>query len=311
VIANIVAVPAGQDKVFDVADPDLHGKVVKAGPEVSEVRFDDDAARNIPNDHLRPVDAPIDDELTRSTHPEEAALLHRGREAWDRLRTNSTWKDWKAVGKACAVGQATAMHDAHVNKPKGRSYNAAFSAWQKKFGFEGLDRGVRSRLLDVMKHLAEIDAWLAKLPPTEQQKINHPNTVWRRWKAATAVPDPNAPPKVSPYQKLSESVAALQEENDRMRREIERGGGDLWNCNDRPRDIARIVIQQCKSKTKAEKVAREMLRTLNNTSGERAALEEQIEAVRQRAVKEHVSSAEWADVDRMRKRVKWLQEMGR
>ena len=110
---------------------------------------------------------------------------------------------------------------------------------------------------------------------------------------------------------LKDELVRLQEDNDRMKREIERGGGDLWNCNDRPRDIARIVIQQCKSKTKAEKVAREMLKTLNKTPGERAALEEQIEAVRQRAVKEHVSSAEWADVDRMRKRVKRLQEMGR
>ena len=123
------------------------------------------------------------------------------------------------------------------------------------------------------------------------------------------MPDPNAPPKVSPYQKLSESVAALQEENDRMRREIERGGGDLWNCNDRPRDIARIFIQQCGSKSKAEKAAREVLKTLRESK--RAVLEEQIDAVRQRAVKEHVSSAEWADVDRMRKQVKRLEEMGR
>jgi hypothetical protein len=247
--------------VFDVANPDRRGKIIKAGAEVSEVRYDDGDERNVPNNHLRSVEAPIaGDELTRSTHPEDA-VLHRGREAWQRLRTNSTWEDWKAVGKAHVIGQATAMRDAHINKPKGRSYNAAFSAWAKKFGFEGLDKGVRSRLLDVMKRLAEIDAWLAKLPPTEQQKINHPNTVWRRWKASTVVPDPNAPAKVSPYQKLSESVATLQEENDRMRRDIERGGGDLWAPEDRPRDIAKIILGKL-SKTKAEKVAREILAAL-------------------------------------------------
>ena len=180
----------------------------EAGPEVSEVRYDDGAEQIVPNVHLHTVEAtPVaDDELTRSTHPEEA-VLHRGLEAWNRLRTNSTWEDWKAVGKAHVIGQAKAMSDAHINNPKGRSYNAAFSAWARKFGFEGLDKGVRSRLLEVMKHLAEIDAWLTKLALTEQQKINHPNTVWRRWKAATVVPDPNAPPRVSPYQKLSESVA--------------------------------------------------------------------------------------------------------
>ena len=105
-------------RVYDVADPHRHGTIIKAGPEVSEVRFDDGPERNIANAHLRPVGTSVDEELTRSTHPEEA-VLHRGREAWNRLRTNSTWEDWKAVGKAHVIGQATAMRDAHVNKPKG------------------------------------------------------------------------------------------------------------------------------------------------------------------------------------------------
>jgi hypothetical protein len=198
------------------------------------------------------------DGLTRSTHPEDV-VLHRGREAWNRLQTNSTWQDWKAVGKAHQIGQATAMRDGHVNKPTGRSYNAAFAAWARKFGFEGLDKGVRSRLLDVMKHLAEIDAWLAKLPPTERLKINHPNTVWRRWQAATAVPDPNAPPRVSPYQKLSETNVALQEENDRLRRQIERGGSDLWTVH----DIAKVTIAEL-GNSKAGNVARAILKIVGS-----------------------------------------------
>jgi hypothetical protein len=45
-------------KVFDAADPDRHGKIIKAGPEVSQIRFDDGAERNIPNNHLQMVDAP-------------------------------------------------------------------------------------------------------------------------------------------------------------------------------------------------------------------------------------------------------------
>src|SRR5215469_937012 len=240
-------------RVYDVADPHRHGTIIKAGPEVSEVRFDDGPERNIANAHLRPVGTSVDEDLTRSTLPEEA-VLHRGREAWNRLRTNSTWEDWKAVGKAHVIGEATAMRGAHVNKPKGRCYNAAFSAWARKFGFEGLDKGVRSRLLDVMKHLAEIDVWLAKLPATEQQKINHPNTVWRKWKASTVVPDPNAPAKVSPSQKLSESVATLPQ-----------GGGDLWSPQDKPQDIAKVIVGKL-TKSKAEKVAREILKMLSGAS---------------------------------------------
>jgi hypothetical protein len=203
--------------------------------------------------------------LDNPTHPGESpeiAAIRHGQEAWCRLRAGSTWSDWVAVGTAHIIGRTTAMRDGHINKPKGRSYNAAFSAWQKKFGFQGLDKGDRARLFNVMDHLKEIDDWLQKLPESERLRLNHPSSVWRRWKASMVTPDPNAPPKASPFQKLSESIVTLQEENDRMRREIERGGGDLWNSNDRPRDIARIVIQQCKSKTKAEKVAREILTAL-------------------------------------------------
>jgi hypothetical protein len=260
---NIRTPDLNQAKVFDEADPDRHGKVVNRGPEVSEVRFDDGAERNVPNDHLRTVEASANtDELDNPTHPTESpelTTIRHGQEAWRRLRAGSTWADWVAVGTAHIIGRTTAMRDGHINKPKGRSYNAAFSAWQKKFGFEGLDKGDRARLFNVMDHLREIDGWLQKLPESERLRLNHPSSIWRRWKAATSEPKEQ---KVSHQQKVKDELIRLQEDNDRMRREIEDGGGDLWNSDDRPRDIARIVIQQCKSKTKAEKVAREILKAL-------------------------------------------------
>jgi hypothetical protein len=48
-----------------------------------------------------------------------------------------------------------------------------------------------------------------------------------------------------------------------MKREIERGGGDLWSRNDRPQDIARVIVAGL-SKNKAEKVAREILRHIKS-----------------------------------------------
>ena len=130
-------------RVYDVADPHRHGTIIKAGPEVSEVRFDDGPERNIANAHLRPVGTSVDEALTRSTHPEEA-VLHRVERRGIGCAPTRLGKTWKAVGKAHVIGQATAMRDAHVNKPKGRSYNAAFSAWARKFGFEGLDKDALS-----------------------------------------------------------------------------------------------------------------------------------------------------------------------
>ena len=138
--------PQPQTRVYDVADPGRHGTIIRAGAEVSAIRFDDGAERNIPNANLRAVEVSADtNELDNPTHPAESpetAAIRHGQEAWRRLRAGSTWADWVAVGTAHVIGRTTAMRDGHINKPKGRSYNAAFSAWQKKFGFEGLDKGI-------------------------------------------------------------------------------------------------------------------------------------------------------------------------
>ena len=263
-----------QAKVYDVADPDRHGKIIRAGEQQSEIKFDDGAERVVPNAHVRQVGATFvntildalpgakTDELTQvnSSDPtSEDTVIHRGKEAWHRLRTHTTFEDWKAVGKACSIGQATAMRDAHANKPKGRGYNAAISAWDKKHGFVDLDKGVRSRLLDVMSHLAGIEAELAKLSDTKRQELNHPNAVWRFWKRVTK--PTSTEQRTSPVQKLKDSIVALQEQNDRMQREIERGGGDLWTPEDRPKDIAKIILGKL-TKAKAEKVAREIFAAL-------------------------------------------------
>ena len=257
-----------QARVYDVADPDRHGTIIKAGAEVSEVRFDDGAERNIPNDHLRAVEALADtDELDNPTHPAESpetAAIRHGQEAWRRLRAGSTCADWVAVGTAHVIGRTTAMRDGHINKPNGRSYNAAFSAWQKRFGFEGFDKGDRSRLFDVMDHLKEIDDWLRKLPEPERLRLNHPSSVWRRWKAATAAPKPDTESKTSPYKKLQAEHMALIEERDRYKREVDRGGGDLWSAEDRAQDIARVILGKL-TKRKAETVACAILKMVSST----------------------------------------------
>ena len=250
---NIEPSAANQGKaVFDVADPTRVGKVIRVGAEVSEVRFDDGAERNIPNIHLRGADE-LDQSSSKSEVPEHA-VIREGREAWHRVCTS--WSDWKKVGAAFVIGGATAMRDAHTNVPKGRAYNAALRAWQNKHGFEGLDdTGDQTRLFRCMEHLAEIEPWLAK-PENKKLRLNHPSAIWRRWQASLKPPVSDDEKKPSHVQKLNNSIAALQEENDRMRREIERGGGDLWTVDDTSKDIAHIMIKKL-GMTKFENVMRD------------------------------------------------------
>ena len=157
------------------------------------------------------------------------------------------------------------MHEARVNRPKGRGYNITFGAWLKKYDFHDIDPGDRARLFDVMDHCTEIEDWREKkLTPTERRKFNHPSTVWRKWKAATVAPDPN---RVSAVAKLKETNIELQEKLYRAESELSRGGGDLSDGRRHGRGYATVMVVKL-SPTKAERVAREMLKRL---AGKKAA----------------------------------------
>jgi hypothetical protein len=65
--------------------------------------------------------------------------------------------------------------------------------------------------------------------------------------------------------KLQAAHAEQIEENHRLKREIELGGGDLWTAQDRPDDIAKVMVGKL-SRTKAENVARAILRHLKETA---------------------------------------------
>jgi hypothetical protein len=259
---NIERSATNQGKaVFDVSDPDRHGKIVTTGPEQSEVRFDDGVVRFVVNDHLRPVelltsDNEPDDGFSQ-LNPSPSNVVRLGQEAMARKRRG--WDDWLLIAGALQAGRTEVMCELHTNEASGRRYEKAMGDWLIANGFKEINKATRSQLLDCLKHKAEIQAWRARLTDAERFKFNHPDTVLKKWKRATVVPDhPDAPLKISPVQKLKDEIVNLQEQNDRMPREIERGGGDLWAPEDRPRDIAKIILAKL-TKAKAEKVAREIL----------------------------------------------------
>lgn len=122
----------------------------------------------------------------------EGNLYHaveRGREAWRRLKTDSTWDDWVVVGTALDIGRTECMRRAGSNHPIGRAYNEAFSAWLARNEFADIDKGTRSRLLDCIEHRAEVESWRASLKLDERLRLNHPNSVWRRWQSARKLRD--------------------------------------------------------------------------------------------------------------------------
>jgi hypothetical protein len=213
-------------------------------------------AEHIPTAHLRTV---VDDGLSQHNPSAVSGIVRLGQEAMTRKRR--AWDDWLAIAEALQVGRTDVMREIYTNDPHGRRFEKAMGEWLIAHGFKEIDKGTRTRALDCLKHKVEIQAWRARLTDSERWKFNHPDTVLRKWKASTVVPDPSAPPRVSPVQKLKDSVVALHEENDRMRREIERGGGDLWSAEDRAQDIAMVILSKL-TKRKAETVARAILKAV-------------------------------------------------
>jgi len=244
--------------VFDIADPDRHGKIISIGSEQSEVRFADGAEPNVPNVHLRTVEV-IADGLCQHNPSSVSEVVRLGREAMERKRRG--WEDWLAIAKALQAGRAEVMRSLHTNEPRGRRFEKAMGEWLIRHGFKEIDKGARSRLLDCLSHKIEIEKWRSRLTDAERFKFNHPDTVLRKWKASTVVPDPNALPKISPIQKIKDELVAVIEERDRYKHEYERGGGDLWTAEDRPHDIANVIVGKL-TRAKAEQVAREILRAL-------------------------------------------------
>jgi len=176
---------------------------------------------------------PKADGLTQFNPSSVNETVRIGQEAMARKRRG--WADWLAI----AMGE-----------------------WLVANGFKEIDKGVRSRLLECLQHRTEIDQWLSRLTDSERFRFNHPNTVLKRWKGSTVVPDPNATPKPSPFAKLKDAHAELIEHCHRLQRKIETADeGDLWKPTDTAADIANVMIAAL-SPAKAERTAKEILRRL-------------------------------------------------
>jgi hypothetical protein len=208
-------------------------------------------------DAWREQQAAQPDTLTGSTYPDD--IMRRAREAAERLLSGHSYQDWLIVGAAYQQLQSEALHRAGTNEAEGKRYNQQIKQLLDDAGLGIVlkDRGVRSRLLDLVKHREEVERFRANLKPGRRLQLNHPNSVWRAWQKSLPH-DPDAPqPEAKPT--LAQRLAEVLEENHRLKQEIERGGGDLWAPKDTAAQIARAVIDRLTS-SKAEKVARAMLK---------------------------------------------------
>ena len=144
-------------------------------------------------------------------------VCRQGQEAWKNLQNEQNYNDWIKVGEALQIGRTQAMAEAGVNTPSGKGYNIAFGKWLKKYQLDTMDSGDRTRLFDVMANKVPIEEWRSTLPLPERLKLNHPNSIWRKWKAREQAKKPKDPNKPT----LTDVNIQLQEQLDASKREIE------------------------------------------------------------------------------------------
>jgi hypothetical protein len=140
----------------------------------------------IPDFLLRRAPVAPSSNLGCATHPSD--LIKAGQQAWARVKSRSTWEDWKLIGAAIAEGRTRSMATAQTNQPKGSRYNKVFSSWLGVRGFDDLGKSTRVRLLQCMEHIDTIDDWLEQQKPDKRLRLNHPTTVLSAWKRATVEP---------------------------------------------------------------------------------------------------------------------------
>lgn len=148
-------------------------------------------------------------------------VIRLGRQALKNLDKDKNWTWWRDVGEAILIGREECKGEcglSDTNLPPGSwggAYNRAFGEWlvREKLDF---DKAARSRLLEIMDNLPAVEAWRRTLSLSERRKFNHPDTVLRKWKAATRVPAPAGDKKPT----LRDSVADLSEEIEALKRTI-------------------------------------------------------------------------------------------
>jgi hypothetical protein len=169
----------------------------------------------------RQDDTDDDENLTQHQMEAREHMRQEGRLAWKRIKKagSKLWTDWLKVGETLHDGSAEAQRAAGTNVRKGRGYNTAFSDFLHDYQLQDIDGGTRKRLLELMDNRAQVEHWRSQLKDWERLEFNHPNTVWRKWKASLArqrSPEDEDRPRARRAATLSTLERQVQEKDGRI-----------------------------------------------------------------------------------------------
>jgi hypothetical protein len=166
---------------------------------------------------------------------EEAAAERLAKEAdgilkrLERARAKS-WDDWMAIADRLAGISLAAMRLSGANMRGGRGYNEMMAHLLRKHSLgDPKWKQTRAALLNIHEHRGDVEAMRAKWDHDQQLKWQAPTTVWDKFSHRQKADDPRPRGQSS---NRSQILIALQEENDRLKRENEQLQARLRNFFD-------------------------------------------------------------------------------
>jgi hypothetical protein len=185
--------------------------------------------------------------------------------AWERLKGNEQWSDWRYLATGFSEGRRWAMHRAGANRPEGKGYSRAFSEWMgARVWTREVDKPTRAALLWYADNAPAVEAWFATIALNQRQKWNHPHTLRKHFEAAQRVPVASKPrDQLTPMQKAHKEIARLEEENTKLKRDrAQRDEGSSFDLNkDTAKDIAATIVGKV-HESKARSIAKEITNAL-------------------------------------------------
>jgi hypothetical protein len=128
-------------------------------------------------------------------------------------------------------------------------------------GAELLDKTRVSRLLAILARREEVERWRATLASNQRFKLASPESIWQKcpiFHSSKGEDTATAEKKPSQMAQLKDAVANLEDENHRLRKRADQGS--LFDLKrDTAEDIAKAIVENLLSDSKAERIARGML----------------------------------------------------
>ncbi len=143
----------------------------------------------------RPITLPrfdIPDIIDTEREQKEAAkrfaeyrVVKEGLARWQTIAEANSFEAWKAIGRALLIGKRHVMKTTGANAAWGSRYSKAFGSWMIEHHFDSMPAGTRSNAITLAEHEQEIVAWRNGLPERQKRRLINPQSVTKRWRAAT------------------------------------------------------------------------------------------------------------------------------